>query len=317
MIYKDIAGMKISSLVFGGDSMGSGTDEKTAFKLFDKAIMLGCNTIDTARSYGCFDGGKVGDSERTIGKWLKMSGMRDKIIISTKCAHPISGQMDVNRLSKEEIESDVDDSLRDMGIDYIDLLWLHRDDISVAVEPIIDTLNGLVKKGKIRAFGASNWRGERIALANKYASVSGQKGFEASQIKWSAASSAPDFVDDPTLVEMDETEYDFYSETKLGVFAFASQAKGFFQKYHKGGESALSEKARKRYLCDGNIERYNKLLNICDKYDISLSAAIVSSITSNKDFNTVAIVGCKTIEQLEDTFSGADVAIEEKLGVML
>ena len=103
MIFKDIAGMKVSSLVFGGDTMGSGTDEKTAFMLFDKAIELGCNTIDTARSYGCFDGGKVGDSERTIGKWLKERGGRDKLILSTKCAHPISGQMDVSRLSKAEI----------------------------------------------------------------------------------------------------------------------------------------------------------------------------------------------------------------------
>ncbi len=317
MIYKDIAGMKVSSLVFGGDTMGSGTDEKTAFMLFDKAMELGCNTIDTARSYGCFDGGKVGDSERTIGKWLRERGGRDKIILSTKCAHPISGQMDINRLSKAEIVSDVDASLKDLETDYIDILWLHRDDVRLPVEPIMDTLDELVKSGKVRAVGTSNWTAKRIALANEYAKNAGKTAISASQIKWSAASSSPDFEDDPTLVEMDEAEYEFYKKTKMPVFAFASQAKGFFQKYHKGGEAALSEKARARYLCEGNIERYHKLLEICDKYDITLSAAIVASLTSNKDFDTVAIVGCKTVEQVVDTFSGADVVIEEKMGVML
>lgn len=315
MIYKNIAGMRVSSLVFGADSMGSGTDEKTAFALFDRATELGCNTIDTARIYGAYDGGKIGDSEKTIGKWLKSRGGRDKIVISTKCAHPPMGHMDISRLSKEEIEGDVDASLKALGTECIDILWLHRDDLRLSTEPIIDTLNGLVKKGKVRAFAASNWRARRIAEANEYARKTGQLGFAASQIKWSAAITSPQFSDDPTLVEMNKTEYEFYKNAKMPVFAFASQAKGFFQKYHAGGEGALSAKARERYLCDENTARYKHLLEICGKYGISLSAAVVASLTSNRDFDTSAIVGCKTLAQLNDTFSGADTVIEEQFEV--
>lgn len=317
MIYKNIAGMKVSALVFGADSMGSGTDEKTAFALFDRATELGCNAIDTARIYGAYDGGEIGDSEKTIGKWLKERGGRDKIVISTKCAHPPMGRMDISRLSKAEIESDVDASLKALGTDYIDILWLHRDDVRLSAEPIINTLNELVQKGKVRSFGASNWCAKRIAEANEYAAKSGMAGFAAGQIKWSAASSAPSFDDDPTLVEMDAAEYEFYKNAKMPVFAFASQAKGFFQKYHAGGEAALSAKSRERYLCDENIERYKYLLEICDKYGISLSAAVVASLTSNRDFDTAAIVGCKTLAQLEDTFSGADAVIDEFMDVKL
>ena len=310
MIYKKVGDMDISSIVLGTDTFGTLTDRECAFALMDKFCGLGGNTIDTARVYGCHNGGSSGDSERVIGEWLKSRNMRGKVIISTKCAHPRLETMGINRLSKNEIEADVDASLSALGIERIDILWLHRDDKNVNADGIIDVLDGLVKKGKVHAFGTSNWTTERICEANKYAGENGKSMFSASQIKWSAARSAPDYADDPTLVEMDAEQYGYYKKTKMPVFAFASQAKGFFHKYCAGGEAALSPKARQRYLCEENIKRSAMLAEICGRYGISLSAAVVAALTSNTEFDTAAIVGCKNTMQLEDTMCGADCVLD-------
>jgi len=310
MNFKNINDIKVSSVVLGSDSFGTIIDEKTAFSLMDKFCYLGGNTIDTARVYGAHFGGKIGDSEAVIGKWLAQRGKRDDVVISTKCAHPNLATMNISRLSKKEIEDDVDKSLQALGTDYIDILWLHRDDINVGANEITDTLDELVKKGKIRCFGTSNWHADRIDEAIKYAKQTGKNAFCASQIKWAAAKSSPTYKDDPTLVEMNKSEYEYYKKTKMPVFAFASQAKGFFQKYHTGGEGELSPKAKERYLCDENIERYKKLVCICEKYGISLSSAIVSSIISNTDFDTVAIIGPKNVDQLCDSMQGARITLD-------
>ena len=310
MIFKTVGdNIKVSSLALGADTFGTDTSEADSFLLMDQYFELGGNTIDTARVYGSHYGGGDGVSELTIGKWLSERKRRDKVIISTKCAHPPLDSMTTGRLSKQEIESDIDGSLRALGTDYIDILWLHRDDVSRSVEEIVDTLDEMVKKGKIRCYGGSNWKAQRFAPANEYAKRAGKPGFAASQIKWAAAVSAPGYDDDPTLVEMDKAEYRYYSEAKMPVFAFASQAKGFFQKYHKGGADALSAKASQRYLCDENLAMYEKLVQLSKAHEIPLSAAVVSVLTSNTDFDTVAIVGCKTPEQLKDTMSGADVVL--------
>lgn len=307
---KIIGRLKVSPVVLGTDVYGTVLSEKDAFAMLDNYTQLGGNTIDTARMYACWEPNGGGKSEETIGKWLKLRGGRDKTIISTKCAHPPIENMSMHRLDRAEILSDVDKSLLALGTDYIDILWLHRDDIGVEVECIIDTLNTLVKQGKIRCFGASNWTAKRMAQANTYAAGSGQEGFVASQIKWSLASTSPTFADDPTLVEMNSEEYPFYDETKLGVFAFASQAKGFFQKYHKSGEQALSDKSKERYWCDQNLERYKKLKEYCENHNLPLASAVISVLTSNTDFNSVAIVGCKTIEQLKESMLGGTIKMD-------
>lgn len=304
--HKDI---KVSQIVLGTDSFGTYIPEEDAFCLLDRYIDLGGNTIDTARMYGMQTFGEPGKSEIAIGKWLCSRGGRDKIVISSKCAHPPREDMTKSRLSEKEIERDIDESLLSLKTDYIDILWLHRDDVRVPVEGIIDALNRMVQKGKIRAFGGSNWTAQRFSAADEYAKKSGQQTFCASQLKWSAAATSPSYTDDPTLVEMDAVQYDYYKKTKMPVFAYASQAKGFFYQYHKGGETALSKKARERYLSNHNTKVYRKLADLSEKLGITLAAATIAAITSNTDFDTVAVVGCKNIAQLEDTMTGSDVAL--------
>ncbi len=289
-----------SEIILGSDYYGEATSFEDASRFMDFYLDVGGNTIDTARLY------TAGKSEEVIGEYLSQRKIRDKVIISSKCSHPPLGKMDVSRLSKDEIESDIEKSLKALKTDYIDFLWLHRDDKRLPVGPIIEALNEQVKKGNIRYFGTSNWCGERIAQANKYAEQHGLMGIASSQIQWSCAVPAKNY--DPTLVMMDKTEFDFYSETKIPVFAFSAQAKGFFEKYDKG---ELSPKAKERFLCDKNIEKYNAIKQLSLETGYSISSIALSYLTKNTAFDTFPIINCSKIEQLKDSIGVCE--IKEKL----
>lgn len=290
----------VSEVVLGSDYYGERISPKDAAEFMDYYFQMGGNTIDTARMY---TGGK---SEAVIGAYLKERGIRDKTVISTKCAHPPIENMQKNRLSRSEIESDIDLSLKALQTEYIDILWLHRDDLSVPCGGIIESLNEMVKKGKIRYFGASNWCTDRIKEANLYAEKHGLMGFAASQIQWSAAIPARNY--DSTLVIMNQNEYGFYKNSGLPVFAYSAQAKGFFEKYDKG---CLSEKAKDRYLCEENIGRYRKIKEISENTGHSISSVVLSAITNNEDFTSFPIINCSSLSQLEDSLGA--LKIKEQL----
>lgn len=303
MQYKKIPKTDIapSVIIMGSDGLGSVLNEKQSFEMLDRYIQLGGNLIDTANIYGY----PTQESEKIIGRWLKERGCREKVIIGTKGAHPNPATMHISRLSREEIRADAEQSLENLKTDYIDLYWLHRDDENLDCGDIIETLNELIKEGKVREIGASNWKASRIAEANRYAQEHGLKGFRASQIKWSYAVTYDEYDEDPTLVTMDKTELEFYKQSDLAVFAYASQAKGFFSKYDAGGEEALSEKAKERYLCTENLERYKLAKDIASRSNISISSVILQYLI-NQPFPVYPIVGCRNVSQLEDSMKAAD-----------
>jgi len=312
MLYKKMQNTEInaSSIVLGTNYFGTTISKELSFDLMDTYIENGGNVLDTARIYASWLPNGIGASEKTIGEYIKSRNNRQNIIISTKCAHPPLERMDINRLSHSEIESDIDESLLTVDTDYIDILWLHRDDISVEVSGIIDALDSMVKKGKIRYYGASNWTGKRIGEANEYAKRSSKMPLIASQIKWSIAKSG--IIEDKTLVEMNEVEFDFYSKTKMPVFAYSPQAKGFFTKYNNSVES-LSEKANNRYLTDENLKTYDKIKKISNETGVSISAIVLAYITSQKNFDGLPIIGCSNIEQLLDSLSACDFTVDVDL----
>ena len=286
-----------SEIVLGCDGMGTVLDEKASFELLDEYIALGGNHLDTARVYGY----PASESEKLLGRWLKARGNREKIVVTTKGAHPEPQTMHISRLSEKDIGGDVENSLKDLQTDYIDLYLLHRDDEKIPAGEIIETLNKYIKEGKIREIGASNWKAKRIEEANAYAEKHGLRGFAASQIKWSYGTVSDGFCEDPTLVPMDKEEYGRYLKNGITVFAYASQCKGFFSKYDKGGEEALSPKAKERYLCGENLERYAVAKEIAEANGCGIGAVILQYIL-NQPFTAFPIVGCKNIAQLRDSF---------------
>ncbi len=290
MKYINLCGMNLSQIVLGTDGYGERIDENTASAMMKFYFDNGGNVIDTARMY-C-----TGKSEEIVGAFIK--DKRDKIYLSTKCSHPLNLEAgDKARLEKDEIASDVSLSLKALDTDYIDILWLHRDDIDKPVEPIIDFLNELVNKGIIKHFGASNWSYDRIKLANEYAKKSKQEGFCASQGLYNIASR--NGVWDPTLAHID-TEKEKYDNGTIPVFAFSSQAKGFFEKYDLG---ELSKKAKDRYLNEKSINTFNIIKERAVKENATVSSVALKMLIEQSNFDVFPIIGPSKLSQLKNTLN--------------
>lgn len=298
----------VSPIALGTDVYGLTLSEKESFDMIDAYIGMGGNVIDTALVYSDWVPGEKSRSEKLIGRYLKKSGKRNELIISTKGAHPVPGHMDVPRLSPSEIRLDMEKSLLNLGVDYVDIYWLHRDSEKADISEICRTLDELVKEGKTRYIGMSNWTYSRIDEYNEYAKRHSLTQLISSQIQYSAAKSIPE-NNDPTLVFMNDREYAYFKEKRMPVFAYASQAKGFFQKLEAGGTEALSEKARTRYLSEENLKRFKRIKKTATERNVSCGEIALSALISNPDFLTIPIVGCKNKAQLENSIKSADITL--------
>jgi aryl-alcohol dehydrogenase-like predicted oxidoreductase len=292
----------------GSVQFGTLTDEEASFELLDAYVRMGGNFIDTARVYGDFDKGIIGLSEAVIGKWLAQRGGRKDIIISTKGAHPPTSDVFESRMTRENIVSDCEDSLKALGTDYIDIYFLHRDDKKKPVSEIIDALNALVKDGKVLSLGVSNWTTERLLAANAYALQSGQRGFAISQPQWSLARQIN--KEDLTLVQVDRSVYDYHKSTGMPLMAYTSLAKGFYSKYNRGGLAALSEKAKTRYYDDDNLRIYWKLVDYSSRLNKSVTSLSLAYLTS-QPFPVWPIVSASSLAQLQDLEEAGDTVLPD------
>jgi len=158
------SGLDVSPLAFGGNVFGWTVDEALSFRLLDAWLDAGFNFVDTADVYSAWVPGHVGgESETIIGKWLRQSGKRNRVVLATKVGKPMGD--DKKGLSPAYIRAAVDASLQRLKTDHIDLYQSHDDD---ADTPLADTLGAfadLIKAGKVRAIGASNYTAPRLAEA--------------------------------------------------------------------------------------------------------------------------------------------------------
>ena len=325
MNYKKIKGTHIEAcpLVLGTDYYGKTIPEDTAYSLLDAFCEQGGNLIDTAHVYSDYLPGEKNMSEKVIGRWLKKSGkvkdLGKNLYIATKGGFPVVGDMHASRLSYKEVKQDLEESLECLQIDGIDLYWLHRDNLNIPADEIVFWMDEFVKSGKIKSYGVSNWTAARISEARQAAISNGKIPPLASQIRWSLAITDKNTREDDTLVEMDPPEYEFYKQNDMAVFAFSSQAKGFFAKLKKeNGEYIKPQgKAGDRYFNTKNLETYEKLKPICQKYGLSEMQAALALLTYT-NFPTFPIIGCKTVAQLQDSMktlefcSGGEKVIEER-----
>ena len=141
-----------SVLCLGGVPLGSALDERQSFAVLDAFVAHGGTFLDTAKVYADWLPGERSVSEKTLGRWLQQRKQRDRLVIATKGAHPELATMHKPRMTRQEIVADLEQSLRNLQTDVIDLYWLHRDDPQTPVAAILDTLEEQVRAGKIRAY---------------------------------------------------------------------------------------------------------------------------------------------------------------------
>ena len=287
----DFLGKSVSQIVFGCDSLGLRLPTETSNALLDLYIENGGNFLDTARIYS------DGRSEGFVGQYLKSRHLQDKILVATKAGHPPLSDMHQSRLSYTELESDIDTSLKELQTDCIDLLWLHRDDEAQPAEQIVQTMNLFIKKGKIKNYAVSNWRGERIKTANIFAQKEHLSPIVASQIQYNIA--LHNGLSDDTCLEMTQKEFDFYKQEKtFPVFAYSSQAKGFFEKYLT---DSLSSAASRDYLNAQNMSLAKKLQKQALQTGKTVSELALELLLNQSPFPVFPIIGASNTQQLRQT----------------
>lgn len=246
-------GLEISPLVFGGNIFGWTVDQTASFKLLDAFVEAGFNAVDTADVYSRWvPGHQGGESETILGEWMKQRGNRSKIIVMTKVGMDMGDGK--KGLSKAHILRSAEDSLRRLQTDYIDLYQSHADDPETPLGETLGAYAELMKQGKVRAIGASNHKGDRLAAALEVSRNTGLPVYGSLQ---------------PNYSLMERVEYENHLEPVcvregLGVINYFPLAGGFLTGKYRSEKDAAG-KARARNVTKYLNERGDKILAALDQ----------------------------------------------------
>lgn len=221
-------GAIVSPICLGTAPFGSDVDTRLSLSFIDAYVEGGGNFFDTAHVYGAWRDGCEGASERTVGAWIRTNGGREKLIVSTKGGHPPMSDFTASRCSRKALYDDLEESLERLGLDYVDLYFLHRDDRTMPVSELIEVVSEFLERGLIRAYAASNWTSLRMEEANIYARRSGRSPFVASQVGWSLAKFPGDSPPLPGMRYLDDAARTWHHECAMPLIPFSSQAQGYF-----------------------------------------------------------------------------------------
>ena len=296
-------GPEVSVLCLGTGSFGTDVPKEDAFKQMDFFFGKGGNCIDSARVYADWRPNGHGASEKTVGDWIKERKCRDKVFISTKGAHPDLKTMHIPRMSHKDLRFDLEESLKALRTDYIDIYFLHRDDTSTPIDEILENLEAFRKEGKIRHYGCSNWTLARMEEAERTASRRGDAGFACDQIRFGMADINAQAAGDQTMVSMDKEIFSWHEKTGKPVMAYTSSCNGYFSKKLKGKPVSHAHEA-----VYGNVQNKKLLekLEIWEKTYKLPAAALVSAYVTAQLFPAIAISSFSSLEQLDEFVRAAD-----------
>ncbi|MBM0064996.1 aldo/keto reductase [Alkalicoccobacillus gibsonii] len=285
----------ISSLILGSDYFTPQNQEKVN-EMIEAFVEVGGNTIDTAYIYA------GGESEKAIGHWIDQSSNRDKLNIWTKGGHPNQNGHTINH---GELYDQLQTSLERLKTDHVELYALHRDDLTVRVEDILEWLNEHVQAGRIHAFGASNWSTERLEEANQYAAKNGMQGFSFSSPNLSLAKAKEPYW--PGCVSADQQMIKWHEQSQLPLFSWSSQARGFFTGRFTR-DNLENEDLVRVFYNDENWERYDRAEKLAKEKQCSLIEVALAYVL-NQSFPTGAIIGPQNRQELISCGRGASVSL--------
>lgn len=288
----------VSRLVLGTDYYAPDIMERIA-PIMDEFVALGGTTFDTGRIYG---GGK---SEAALGQWIRMRGNREQVNVWTKGAHH-----DANgpRVDKEGIDSDLEQSLETLQLDYVDLYALHRDNPEVPVGPILEALNAHIEAGRVRAIGASNWSHERLQEANDYAAAHGLVGFSFSSPNFSLARANEPFW--AGCISIDDEAWAWHKESQLPIFSWSSQARGFFSGRFTPENRENADLVRVFYS-DDNWARQRRASELAKGKGVT-TIQIALAYVLNQPFPTCALIGPANLDELHSCFEASRLRLTEE-----
>jgi aryl-alcohol dehydrogenase-like predicted oxidoreductase len=294
------SGLEVAPLAFGGNVFGWTADEPTSFALLDAFVDAGFNLIDTADVYSTWvQGHSGGESETIIGKWLKRSGNRAKVVIATKVGKEMGPNS--NGLSKTYILQAVEDSLQRMQTDYIDLYQSHADDPDTPLEETLAAYDQLIRQGKVRAIGASNYSAQRLAKSLEVSEQTGYPRYESLQ---------------PLFNLYDRIDYEkelepLCRQKGLGVISYFSLASGFLTgKY--GSKADLSKSARgkfvEKYINERGFRIVEALKKVAQPLNLTPAQVSLAWLISQPTI-TAPIASATNLDQLNELIEAATIEL--------
>lgn len=297
------SGIQVPPLTFGGNVFGWTVDQAASFNLLDALLDHQLNFIDTADVYSSWvEGNKGGESETIIGNWLKKTGKRDQIILATKVGKPM-GEGKVG-LSPRYIKEAVEASLKRLQTDYIDLYQSHDDDADTPLAETMAAFDRLIKEGKVRAVGASNYSAPRLVEALKVSQENGLARYETLQPQYN--------LYDRKVYE--EALEKVVTDNGLGVINFYGLAAGFLTgKYRTradAGKSKRGESVIARCLNERGLKILAGLDQVAGKHGAQPGQVALAWQIARPGI-TSPIVSATSLQQLNELAQAATLKLDE------
>lgn len=284
-------GIRVAPLMFGGNVFGWTLDEPASFQILDAFAGAGFDFIDTADVYSRFiPGNQGGESETVLGNWMKARGNRDRIVLATKAGMDMGE--DRKGLSKAWLQRAVEDSLRRLQTDYIDLYQAHLDDADTPLEETLDAFAGLIRQGKVRAIGASNYGAARLSEALATSDRLGLPRYQSLQ---------------PLYNLIDRAAYEaelkaVCAREQLGVLPYFALASGFLTgKYRNEADLAGSSRGAfvKHHLNERGLRILSALDQVAADYDATPARVALAWLIAQPTV-TAPIASATSLSQLDE-----------------
>jgi aryl-alcohol dehydrogenase-like predicted oxidoreductase len=295
-------GFEILPLALGGNVFGWTIDELSSFKILDAFIAAGFNFVDTADVYAKWvPGNKGGESETIIGNWLKKSRKRSEVIVATKVGMEMAP--DKKGLSAAYIFRAVEDSLKRLQTDYIDLYQAHKDDPETPLEETLGAFGKLMKEGKVRAIGASNYSGPRLLQALEVSEKHGLPAYRTMQPEYN-------------LYDRAEYEKDLEAicvANGLGVIGYFSLASGFLTgKYRSEADLSKSQRGGrvKKYLNERGFRILKALDEVAAQYNSTPARVALAWLIARPSI-AAPIASATNLGQLKDLIEATKLPLDQ------
>jgi aryl-alcohol dehydrogenase-like predicted oxidoreductase len=293
--------IEVSPLAFGGNVFGWTADEEMSFKLLDAFVDAGFNLIDTADVYSQWaPGNKGGESETIIGKWLQRGVRRDRVVIATKVGKEMGP--DRKGLSRSYILRAVEDSLQRLQTDFIDLYQSHADDPQTPLEETLAAYDQLIKEGKVRVIGASNYDAKRLDLALKVSEQQGYPRYQCLQPLYNLYDRA----------DFEKELESLCRQQDLSVISYFSLASGFLTGKYRSAED-LTDRARadmvKKYLDERGLRILAALDEVARQHELTPVKVALAWLIAQPSI-TAPIASATSLEQLQMLIDATDVELD-------